>query len=401
MNRFNWKQAGLTCLVALGVASTAAITGYLTLDPYFEDRLMEQSALHIEERANRQRALFEDVRAIEVAAERSFSRRLAAIGDRDVSAEFDRLFPLYGDGTRRSVPELFEGQADERGDFVYGVGAFIPNADAMTPDRQRRLLAAYHTVRQTGEAINSRFDNIYFFTPYNDLIIFAPQREDRLEFYRMNAPADFGFQHQMTATVVDPVNNPLGITACTELTRLLYVEDGSALTTGCHTPIRAGGRHLGAFGITISMQTYLANAIVDAEPDSENMILTRDGDLIAHRELLFAEVLTPELVNGANLSARSDIISEAIRADGRANGVVVTSDDRIVAYARIETPGWYFVISRPGWLVHRQASKLAGMIFIFSFLGVFSQAIVRWLYRWLKRQGNARDKNSEPRWSAA
>lgn len=390
MHRFNWKQAGFTFLVAIGIASGAAVAGYLTLDPYFEDRIMEKSALHIEERANRQRALFEDVRSIEFAAERSFFRRWTALGERDVSEEFEQLFPLYGDGTRRSAPELFEGTARENGDFVYGVGAFIPSAAEMTPERQRVLLAAYHTVRQHGEAVNPRFDNLYFYTAYNDLIMFGPQREDRLEFYRMNAPADFDFQNELIAHVVDPTINPLGVTACTSLSRLVYVQDGSALTTGCHTPVRSGGRHIGAFGTTISLQTYLANAIVDAEPSSENMILTRDGDLIAHRDLLFEDVLTPEAVEQANANARADVIAEAIRADGRANGVVLTEDGRIVAYARIETPGWYFVITRPHWLVHAQASRIAAMIFVFSFLGVFTQAIVRTLYLWQKRNRSFR-----------
>ncbi len=32
--------------------------GYVTLEPYFERKAMEASALHIEERANRQRGAF-------------------------------------------------------------------------------------------------------------------------------------------------------------------------------------------------------------------------------------------------------------------------------------------------------------------------------------------------------
>jgi len=386
MNRMNWKSVGMTLLVAVSVASVAAVTGYLTLEPYFERKVMESSALHIEERANRQRALFTDVQAIEFAAERSFTRRLAAMNGLDVSEEFNRLFPEFGDGTRRSLPALFEGQSQANGDYVYGIGAFIPDGADMSPDRQRLLLAAYHTVRQHGEAINPRIDNLYFFTQDNDLIIFGPQREDRLEFYRMNAPADFDFQTETLAQVVNPANNPMGVTACTPLSRLIYVADGAALTTGCHTPIRSSGRHIGAFGVTISMQNYLANAIVDSEPNSENMILTRNGDVIAHRDLLFLDVLTPEVVASVSDASHSAMLSDVIRRDGRQSGVTLTNDGRILAFARLETPGWNFVITRPAWIVHARASGVAAMIFLFSFLGVFTQAIVMAVYRWQKRQ---------------
>jgi hypothetical protein len=385
MNRMNWKSAGMTFLVAVGVASFAAIAGYLTLEPYFERKVMEVSALHIEERANRQSALFADVLAIEYATGRGFTSRLAAMEGVDVSAEFNWLFPEFGDGTRRSRPELFDGYRTADGDYVYGVGAFISDVD-VAPERQRQLIAAYHTVRQHGEANSGHFDNLNFVTPNNDLIIFAPGREDRLEFYRRDAPADFDFQSEELAQIVSPFNNPIGVTRCTRLSRLLYVRDGVALTTGCHFPMRQNGRHIGAFGVTISMQNYLANAIVDAEPNSENMILTRDGDVVAHRDLLFQDVLTPNLVAEAGQSAGAATLSEAIRRDGRVSGVTLTDDGRVLAFARIETPGWYFVITRPVWLIHSRASGVSAMIFLFSFLGIFTQAIVLSFYRWLKRR---------------
>ena len=385
MSGINWKYTGMTFLVALGVASFAAIAGYMTLEPYFERKVMESSALHIEERANRQRALFADVQSIEFATGRGFSRRLAALEGVDVSAEFDWLFPEFGDGTRRSRPELFDGYRAADGDFVHGVGAFISDVD-VSPERQRQLVAAYHTVRQHGEAISGYFDNLNFVTPNNDLIIFAPAREDRLEFYRRDAPPDFDLQSEDLAQIVSPVNNPLGLTRCTPLSRLMYVREGVALTTGCHFPVRYTGQHLGAFGITISMQNYLANAIVDAEPNSENLILTREGDLIAHRDLLFLDVLTPAAVAESGRAAGAAVLSEVIRRDGRASGVTQTGDGRIVAFARLETPGWYFVITRPAWLIHSRASGVAAMIFVFSFFGVFTQAVVLSFFRWMKRR---------------
>jgi hypothetical protein len=387
MSKLNWKSAGLTFLVAVGIASSAAIVGYFTAKHHFGEHIRTDSAVLIEERVARQNVLFDDVRAIAYAAERSFLRRYDATADLDVSAEFEHLFPAFGDGTRRSHPSLFDGFTLENGDYVYGMGVFISGVD-IPIERQRRLLAAFHTVRQHGEAINPRFDNLNFVTRDNDLIIFAPQRDDRLEFYRMQAPADFSFQSEQLAQIVEPRNNPTGITACTSLSRLMYVTDGSALTTGCHTPVRSGGRHFGSFGITISMQNYLANAIVDAEENVDNMIITREGQLIAHQELLFEDVLTPEAVGRAEANAKTAPIAHGILSQGRMTGVFETADGRIVSYGRISTPGWYFIATQPTWVVHLKASQVAGLIFLFSFFGVFLQSLVIALVRMQKRWRN-------------
>lgn len=394
MPKINWKSAGFTFLVAIGISTLAAIAGYLMAQGHYSAELREDSAHHINERVARQNVLFDDVRAIQYAAERSFSRRYEAISDADVTAEFDRLFPDFGDGTRRSDPALFDGLTLENGDYVYGLGAFISDVDVPL-ERQRRLLAAFHTVRQHGEAINPRFDNLNFVTRHNDLIIFAPQREDRLEFYRMHAPADFDFQSERLSQIVEPQNNPTGQTACTSLSRLLYVTDGIALTTGCHTPIRSGGRHLGSFGITISMQNYLANAIVDAADNVENMIMTREGQLIAHQELLFEDALTPEAVSRAEAFAQTAPISRGILAQGRPSGVFETTDGRIISYGRISTPGWYFISARPTWVVHMKASQVALLIFVFSFLGVFLQSLVVYLVRLQKHWREQRATENE------
>ena len=394
MPKMSWKSAGFTFLVAVGVASSAAIAGYLTAKRHYGEELREDSAMQIEERVARQNVLFDDVRAISYAAERSFMRRYEAVSAVDVSAEFNRLFPPFGDGTRRSDPALFDGQMLDNGDYVYGVGAFISEVE-IPLERQRRLLAAFHTVRQHGEAINPRFDNLNFVSRDNDLIIFAPQRDDRLEYYRALAPADFDLQSEDLARIVEPQNNPTGSTACTALSRLMYVTDGTALTTGCHTPVRSGGRHLGSFGITISMQNYLANAIVDAEENVENMIMTRDGELIAHQELLFEEVLTPEAVSRAEAFAQTAPISRGIHSQGRPSGVFETADGRIISYGRISTPGWYFIAARPTWVVHLKASQVAAMIFVFSFFGVYLQSFVVYLVRLQRRWRLRQARESE------
>lgn len=373
----------MVLLFAIVASSAAAIIAYSANAERQHRLVVEEMTRDITERANRQRALFEDVGQAQMAAQRTFLRRYNALQGQDVTVTFDRLFPRQPDGTRRSRDDLFEGGALGAGDDVYGVGAFIPDAAGMTADRQRMILAAFQTVRQHGEALHPTVDNFYFFTPHNDLIMFGPDRADRLQFYRREAPADFNFQDESLAQVVGLQTNPRGVTACTALRRLIYVTDGTALTTGCHTPIRVSGRHIGAFGVTIAMGDYLATSVQDSEPHTENMILTRDGDLIAHRDLLGVDPLTPDAVAAAQTSARSGEFAQRIRNDGRQSGAFRTSDGRIVGFARIDTPGWFFVSVQPDWLAHSRTSQLAFLVFLCTFLGILAQsalvaAVVWW-----------------------
>lgn len=373
----------MVLLFAVIASSAAAIIAYSANAERQERLVVEEMTRDITERANRQRALFEDVGQAQMAAQRTFLRRYNALRGQDVTVTFDRLFPRQLDGTRRSRDDLFDGGTLGAGDDVYGVGAFIPDAAGMTADRQRMILAAFQTVRQHGEALHPTVDNFYFFTPHNDLIMFGPDRADRLQFYRREAPADFNFQDESLAQVVGLQTNPRGVTACTALRRLIYVTDGTALTTGCHTPVRVSGRHIGAFGVTIAMADYLATSVQDTEPHTENMILTRDGDLIAHRDLLGVDPLTPDAVAAAQTSARSGEFAQRIRNDGRQSGAFRTLDGRIVGFARIDTPGWFFVSVQPDWLAHSRTSQLAFLVFLCTFLGILAQsalvaAVVWW-----------------------
>lgn len=374
----------MVLVFAIVAASVAAMIAYSANAERQERLVVEEMTRDISERAARQRHLFEDVERAHDAAKRTFQRRYDALANEDVSETFERLFPLQPDGTHRSRDDLFEGGRLPDGDDVYGVGAFIPDAAAMTPERQRLLVAAFQTVRQHGEALYPLVDNFYFFTPMNDLVMFGPDRTDRLEFYRRTAPPDFDFQTEDLARAVAQETNPRGVTACTALRRLIYVNDGTALTTGCHSPIRVHGRHLGAFGVTIAMGQYLSDAVRDTRPHTENMILTSDGELIAHRDLVGVDPLTADAVSAAQASARSGGFARRIRNDGRQSGAFRTSDGRIVGFARIDSPAWYFVSVQPDWLAHSRTSKLAFLVFVFTFLGIIAQSVLMaGMYWWM------------------
>ena len=151
------------------------------------------------------------------------------------------MFPLRPDGTRRSAAELFDGRIDpEDGDFIYGVGAFLARGRELTNDDKRLFLAALRVVAETGAAGHSRLDNFYFLTPGDRLVMFAPDRKDRLSYYRETAPASLTFSREEMGRIVLPENDPTGATRCTGLQKIIVRPDRAQIDR-LHDPDLSAG----------------------------------------------------------------------------------------------------------------------------------------------------------------
>ncbi|HCS17410.1 MAG TPA: hypothetical protein DIW45_06165, partial [Erythrobacter sp.] len=75
----------------------------------------------------------------------------------------------------------------------------------------------------------SEIESLYFFSPANDLLIYAPRRPDELMFYR-TAAADFDFQNAEFSRITSPEENPEGELSCTSLQTPLYDDSGDSWT---------------------------------------------------------------------------------------------------------------------------------------------------------------------------
>ena len=329
------------------------------------------------ERADRQRRLFDEVRIVQESADAVLMRRFEALEGIDVDAVFDVLYPLREDGTRRSAPEYYDGYRTEGGAFVSGMGAFIANPDDLGEADKRLLIAAFQTVHEFGAGMSGMVENFYFITPRNALVMYAPLREDRLEFYRETAPADFDFQGLQFSVMMRPENNSGGTMACTGLESVVYDDDGPAVSTACGPPVRARDEHLGVFGNSIYLHTWLTRTVIDAPEGTENFIMTGTGDVIAHRSLMTLDVLSPEAIAVANDEAGSAWIHQRIAQDGRRSGVFL-ENGQIVSFARINAPGWYYVNVRPVSAITTRAMGIgmwaAGLAALMVILGALALA---------------------------
>jgi signal transduction histidine kinase/CheY-like chemotaxis protein len=294
-----------------------------------------------------------------------------------VDGEFDALFPKFGDGTRRTPDALYDGGM-VAGDYTYGIGGYLRDADKMTRQEKALFVAAVQAVSHTGEAELNRYDNFYFFTPDTRLVMFGPRRADRLTYYRQKAPPTFDTSGEEMNLLTLPRQNPQRVMKCTKLRKVLSDPSGRGLNSACMTPFDYHGRQMGAWGTSLSLDSYLLRAVEDSLPGGRNMIVSSDGELIAAPGLAKNGVVDAQALVRAQADEQVADVVRQIRALGADTGAL-RHGDRVIAYGRLKEPDWYFLMSFPSGELVWSAVKTASWVLLFGVLGVIAQVAL--LYR--------------------
>lgn len=344
---------------------------------------LETALAYLKERRKVEERVYERISDAHATAERIFEERLAGADQAQAARNFDRLFPLHADGARRSIDLLFDGGVAADGEPVRGVGAFIASGRDMTHGEKAELYVAYTVLRDVGPLL-SRIDNMYFFTAEDRAILFAPAREDKLIYYRREAPASFSFQHEEFAVISTPVANPLGVTRCTSLRRLMSDPTGERRSSGCSTPLDIDGRRIGAWGSSITLAEGLRSSVQDALPGTNNVILDRHGGLTAHAGLLHGDATDETHLLAERLGL--DRINAYIAASGAESGILPNPvNGNYVVFARIAGPEWMFLSLVPERAAASHASKAAGGVLLIGAAAVVAQMLLLafLMYRWV------------------
>lgn len=324
-----------------------------TIDRLNEDRAMAEQELS---------ARFREIENAERKAADLMASTLGALSPDP--ALFTNLFPAQSDGTRRSSDALWTGTAS--GTSPRGYGAFISDEN-ISADRRNTLLAAFATLRVMAEGLPQKIDNLYFFSPDNDLLMYAPNRPDNLQFYRKDAPADLAFQDEEFSIITRPQTNPAGVMRCTSLQPILYDEERKTWTTGCMTPVRAGGAHIGAWGSSIPLDTLFAANGDSRKPDITQIVITDKGQLIKHPKFTIqssvqtGDFLDLENTADAGLGAIWALLRRGL--DVPSSGYLEASD-QYFSVTQLEQPKWFVVSTIPGAKVRDQAFLAARSVLI-------------------------------------
>lgn len=338
-----------------------------------------------EDRALVQQGL--DLRFREIAdAERKASKLIATAiaSPAQQSDRFSSLFPAKGDGTRRSADGIWTGEAGRLG--PKGYGAFISSEDIASL-RQAKLLAAFDTLGMMAEGLPRTIDNFYFFSPENDLIMYAPDRTDELAFYRKNAPSDWAFQDEEFSTIILPQNNPAGHMRCTGLQPVMYDDQRKTWTTGCMTPVRIGGQQIGAWGSSIPLDTIFPNNAENAEGDITQIVITGDGQLIRHPT--YTVQSSTRTGHFLNLDESDDPALSALwqrlkSGSPTAQSGYLEASDQYYSAAQLNQPRWFVISTIPGEQARKQAFLAARSVLIAGTISTAAFAL--FLIIFLRRQ---------------
>jgi diguanylate cyclase (GGDEF)-like protein len=259
-----------TALVAFGQEHATAMDESLA-------RLDQRNAKVVEELTDR----FDRIAQTQDDAISLFWAERAALPPAEARRLFDQLYPLSADGTRRSTDAMFEGGPTAIG-MTRGMAGFIPATIERDDEAVRDIIAATLAVRRLGEGSRYELESLYYFTPQNGIVIFAPDRSDRLDFYRHTAPADFAFQDREFATISTKAANPARKMMCTGLQSLISLEDQEVWTTGCMTPLDRDKQHAGTFGTSMPLDQIAPAGRFSGSTDENVILISREGRLIYH-----------------------------------------------------------------------------------------------------------------------
>jgi len=374
------RLLAIVAILSIAVTGVATAVTFVFVQRSAADAQMRHLTEYVAERVKTEDRLFSDLVKVHEAASDSLARRLQALDPRTVERDFDAQFPKHGDGTRRTADALYDGEVID-GDYTYGIGGYLRDADILTPDQKALFLAVTQVVSHTGEAELNRYDNFYFFTPDTRLVMFGPRRPDRLTYYRHKAPPTFDVSGEEMTLLTLPKQNSERVMKCTKLRKLLSDPSGRGLNSACMTPFDYHGRQLGAWGTSLSLDSYLLRAVEDALPGGRNMIVSSDGELIAAPGLARNGVVDVQtLVRAQTEEGVADVVRQ-IRALGADVGAI-RHGDRVIAYGRLKEPDWYFLMSFPSSDLVWSAVKTASWVLLFGVLGAIIQVAL--LYRLMR-----------------
>ncbi|HZZ67018.1 MAG TPA: hypothetical protein VFE18_02495, partial [Phenylobacterium sp.] len=182
------KLLGGLLAISLAFTATGTVAAYVMFRDRAEQMRVSDLSLYVKQRTKSEQAMFEQVRGKHQSATQALTERYDSLDAKQAIRDFDRFFPLQADGTRRSIPALATGFTSG-GDRFYGLTAFMGNGAAVSDEDKRLIMAATYVIRSSGEADRAIFNNVYFVTPSNRILMFAPDLPEKISFYNHDAPA--------------------------------------------------------------------------------------------------------------------------------------------------------------------------------------------------------------------
>ncbi|MEH0167704.1 sensor histidine kinase [Roseateles microcysteis] len=265
---------------------------------------------------------------------REWLQRSGKLGEAEAERRFGELFERSADGVWRLRPALVD---TERAPTFYLQGSKPLDADV-----RRRAVLGYELLREQGPALVPPFFSAYTDFVEKGLMVYSRG----IDWGKGATPATDNFNYP-TMTGADPRNNPKREVFWTPV---YFDEEAKAWMVSVIQPLDLQGRWVGTVGHDITIDTLLQQiGQADAELGALTMIISRDGQLIAHPEL---RERIAKAQGQLALATLGDPVLSAVHAliasGGDTAQAARTPDGRhLVAWSRIAGPDWWAVRVAP------------------------------------------------------
>ncbi|MDK2122579.1 ATP-binding protein [Parachitinimonas caeni] len=291
-----------------------------------------------------------------------FLRRYRLAKQTNPDAEFDRVFSRYPDGLIRVRPEL--------NDFRHRATVFVRHDVPLTDDLKRRLLVGYHLLSEWGPLSTNRFLDSFMNMPEQLSLNYAPFVD-----WSNSATRDTDIYSYETVWRSTREKNPKRLPFWTGV----YFDDGARKWMVSHvTPVDDDGRWIASPGEDIVIDDLVGRTTNEHLAGTYNLIVRRDGQLIAHPELTrqiqsaggvldIARLQNPELAS---------IVSAARRTEGMPS-VVESDDGRFwLGVGRLRGPDWLLITVYPKHLLLGLARESATIVLALGALSLLIELLV-------------------------
>ncbi len=366
-----------------------SIASYFYIQNKLENFTKKELELYVQDRSHHESLWFSlvDQRLTDLRAE--YITRYKNLNQDSALLRFDDYFQMNEDGSAYVRSKYFKGDNDSH---LNGFSGGIDKSYPLSKDRMARLVLAQEMLFQHGPSFVQTttpapqritpFMNFYLETPEKDLLVYwpgTPWYPDYKGGYDIATQGDF-------SKIFDP-SIPFGQRERSWTGA--YQDDVPKIWMVSYTmPVEVDGKSIAAVGVDISLSDLITRLKKGSLEGSTNLILRKDGALIAHPDLM-QEII---LKNGRfNLKKDGDASLRALYKQIAADPEKTIVDDqvhnRLIAFNKISGPEWLFVTIYPKQIISYKAFE--AVIFMIS-IGLTSLILALWALRKIVKRNVAK-----------
>ena len=335
--------------VALVIVVVTAVTYYHVVN-IEEQHTLRHLEKYTQERARFESSIFQFVKDGHAVVKEQLLTHLAQLKYTDPQSRFTREVEKFPDGVTRTRLAGFNGKIES---FIY-IGKNV-RIDAKT---RREVMLFLDMSNQFGPAWNHRLEDFYFTTPDNILVGFWPGFPN----WAHAAPADLWMPDEEYVYVADKKHDPERNTVWTGL---YYDPPSDVWLVSTETPVDLDGKQIATIGSDITLNRLMERTINNKlQPGTYNMILRKDGRVIAHPELI-KEIKAKK--GHYDIAESSDAHLKSIYRliNEQKTGSAILHNNPYHEYLsvqQLEGPGWYFITVYPESLIKAGAKSTARVV---------------------------------------